>query len=65
MPMTNSNDRYSRQKDIIPADRIVMYPITVIGIGSIGRQVAIQAAAIGVRSLKLIDFDVVEEANIP
>jgi sulfur carrier protein ThiS adenylyltransferase len=59
-----SNERYSRQKDIVPSDRIESCKVTVIGVGAIGRQVALQLSAVGVRWLQLIDFDVVEESNI-
>ena len=38
--------------------------VTVIGVGAIGRHVALQLAAIGVRSIQLIDFDTVDETNI-
>jgi molybdopterin/thiamine biosynthesis adenylyltransferase len=38
--------------------------VTVIGIGAIGRQVALQLAAIGVRRLQLVDFDRVDDTNI-
>ena len=37
---------------------------TVIGVGAIGRQVALQLAAIGIPWLQLIDPDTVEESNI-
>ncbi|HBN76613.1 MAG TPA: thiamine biosynthesis protein ThiF, partial [Planctomycetaceae bacterium] len=37
---------------------------TVIGVGAIGRQVALQLAAIGMPQLQLIDFDAVEASNI-
>ena len=36
----------------------------MIGVGAIGRQVAVQLAALGVRQLQLVDFDVVEPTNI-
>jgi sulfur carrier protein ThiS adenylyltransferase len=36
----------------------------VIGVGAIGRQVALQSAAIGVPWLHLVDFDHVEPANL-
>jgi len=36
----------------------------VIGVGAIGRQVALQLAAIGVRRMQLIDFDQVELTNV-
>ncbi|MFC1805489.1 ThiF family adenylyltransferase [Planctomycetota bacterium] len=57
-------ERYSRQRDIVPADRLDTCRATVIGVGAIGRQVALQLAAIGVPWLQLIDFDVVEESNL-
>jgi sulfur carrier protein ThiS adenylyltransferase len=57
-------ERYSRQKDIVPADRIAMCKATVIGVGAIGRQVASQLTAIGIPWLQLIDFDIVEESNL-
>ena len=59
-----NDERYSRQKDIVPPDRLAQCKATVIGVGAIGRQVALQLAAIGIPWLKLIDFDVVEESNL-
>ena len=58
------SDRYSRQKDIVPPDRLAVCRATVIGVGAIGRQVALQLAAMGVPWLQLIDFDVVEPSNL-
>jgi len=59
-----SDERYSRQQDIVPAERIRQTQATVIGVGAIGRQVALQLAAIGVPWLQLVDFDTVEESNL-
>ncbi len=59
-----SNERYSRQADIVPRQRILDCKATVIGIGAIGRQVAIQLTAIGVPVLQLIDFDHVDVSNL-
>jgi sulfur carrier protein ThiS adenylyltransferase len=59
-----STERYSRQKDIVPIERISQCRATVIGVGAIGRQVALQLTAIGIPWLKLLDFDVVEESNL-
>jgi len=50
-------ERYSRQKDIVPSERIAMCKATVIGVGAIGRQVASQLTAIGIPWLQLVDFD--------
>ena len=60
----NKKERYSRQKEIILSDKLDEMSITVIGTGAIGRNVAIQLAAIGVNKLNLFDFDNVEESNI-
>ncbi len=57
-------ERYSRQQDIIPADRLAACKATVIGIGAIGRQVALQLTAMGIPWLQIIDFDVVEPSNL-
>lgn len=59
-----ADERYSRQKDIVPRDRIFTCKATVIGVGAIGRQVALQLAAMGVPWLQLVDFDVVETGNL-
>ena len=59
-----SNERYSRQADIVPRERILDCKATVIGVGAIGRQIAIQLTAIGVPVLQLIDFDTVEISNL-
>ena len=61
---TNTNERYSRQQDLVPADRLATCKATVIGVGAIGRQVALQLTAMGIPWLQLIDFDHVEESNI-
>jgi molybdopterin-synthase adenylyltransferase len=60
---TNVN-RFARQRDLVPGARLATIRATVIGVGAIGRQVALQLAAIGVRRLQLIDFDTVDETNI-
>ncbi len=61
---TTTSDRYSRQRDIVPSDRLATCSATVIGVGAVGRQVALQLTAVGIPWLQLIDFDTVEESNI-
>ena len=58
------HDRFERQRDLVPAKRLEDLKATVIGVGAIGRQVALQLAAIGVRSMQLFDFDRVELTNV-
>ena len=57
-------DRFARQHDLVPTDKLQALTATVIGVGAIGRQVALQLAALGVQRLQLIDFDTVEATNI-
>jgi len=58
------SDRFIRQSDLVPMEKLKPLTVTVIGVGAIGRQVALQLAALGVRKLQLIDFDKVEPTNI-
>jgi hypothetical protein len=62
--MTTDPDRFERQRELVPADRLAAIRATVIGIGAIGRQVALQLAAIGTPRLQLLDFDQVDQTNI-
>eukprot|EP00456_Euglypha_rotunda_P061888 TRINITY_DN518_c0_g1_i3.p1 TRINITY_DN518_c0_g1~~TRINITY_DN518_c0_g1_i3.p1 ORF type:complete len:216 (-),score=56.35 TRINITY_DN518_c0_g1_i3:447-1094(-) len=58
------SDRFVRQQDLVPAARLEALTATVIGVGAIGRQIALQLAALGVPRLQLIDFDIVELTNV-
>src|SRR5262245_32334915 len=57
-------DRFERQAELVPPERLAQASASVIGVGAIGRQVALQLAAMGVRRLQLIDFDTVELTNV-
>ena len=57
-------ERYSRQRDIVPPERLSQCQATVIGVGAIGRQVALQLTAMGIPWLQLVDFDIVEISNL-
>ncbi|MBL8825509.1 MAG: ThiF family adenylyltransferase [Planctomycetaceae bacterium] len=57
-------DRFSRQAELVPQTSLADLTVTVIGVGAIGRQVALQLAAIGVPRLQLFDFDTVEVTNV-
>lgn len=56
--------RDARQRDLVPPDRLAQTSITVIGCGAVGRQAALQLAALGATHLQLIDFDTVEVENL-
>jgi len=57
--------RYLRQQDVVPEQKLSELRIAVIGTGAIGRQVALQLASMGAKHMVLIDFDTVEEHNLP
>lgn len=62
--MNTTTDRFARQHDLVPRHLLESLTATVIGVGAIGRPVALQLAALGVHRLQLIDFDTVEPTNI-
>jgi len=64
MKPEQTKERYIRQQDIVPAGRIADCKATVIGVGAIGRQVALQLTAMGIAWLQLVDFDTVETSNL-
>lgn len=57
-------DRFDRQSGLVPTDRLQNSWATVIGVGSIGRQVALQLTALGIPKIQLIDPDEVTRTNI-
>ena len=62
--MASEQNRFVRQDDLVPRDRLADVTATVIGVGAIGRQISLQLAGIGVPRLQLIDFDVVDLSNV-
>ena len=62
--MNDNQERFLRQAGLIPTDRMRAVRATVIGVGAIGRQVALQLAAVGVRRIQLVDFVTVEWTNV-
>jgi molybdopterin-synthase adenylyltransferase len=57
-------DRDIRQREIVPPDKLAACHAVVIGVGAIGRQVAVQLAAVGISSLELVDHDTVGVENL-
>ncbi|MFA5866248.1 MAG: ThiF family adenylyltransferase [Phycisphaerae bacterium] len=64
MNAQTDNERFIRQKDIVPPEKLARCKPTIVGVGAIGRQVALQLAAMGVPCLQLLDFDTVEIHNL-
>ena len=62
--MNATSDRFQRQESLVPRERLLALDFTILGVGAIGRQVALQLAALGVSTLRLVDFDKVEPTNV-
>ena len=62
--MLSTINRFERQAELVPQPAIDNLGVTIIGVGAIGRQVALQLAAVGAKQLQLVDFDQVEWTNI-
>jgi len=62
--MNTAEERFSRQADVVPAERLAECSIMIVGVGALGRQVALQLAAVGAPRLTLVDFDTVEASNL-
>lgn len=60
----NYADRDIRQRQIVPPQKLAACHPVVIGVGAIGRQVALQLAAVGVSSMELFDLDTVGVENL-
>jgi sulfur carrier protein ThiS adenylyltransferase len=53
-----------RQREIVPPKELAACHCLVIGVGAIGRQVALQLAAVGATAVDLMDDDTVAEENL-
>jgi len=57
-------NRDIRQRELVPAEKLKNLSTMIIGVGAIGRNLAIQLSAIGVQKLKIVDFDTVAVENL-
>jgi sulfur carrier protein ThiS adenylyltransferase len=57
-------DRDIRQRELIPPEKLARVHAVVVGVGAVGRQVALQLAATGVPAMDLIDHDRVAVENL-
>ncbi len=58
-------DRFIRQQDIIPQDKLAARPVTIIGCGAVGSFTVLTLAKMGVADITVYDGDTVEEHNLP
>src|ERR1700693_2181889 len=64
IPSRGHPDRDVRQRALIPPERLAACHAVVIGVGAIGRQVALQLAAVGMPLLVLYAHDLVAEETL-
>jgi len=60
----NLQDRDLRQRDLVPPGKLAVCAALVVGVGAVGRQVALQLTAMGIMNLTLVDFDTVDVVNL-
>jgi sulfur carrier protein ThiS adenylyltransferase len=58
------SDRDVRQRGLVPPQRLAGCHAIVLGVGAIGRQVALQLAALGISRMTLFDDDIVQAENL-
>ena len=57
-------DRDIRQRGLVPVEKLATVHVLIIGVGAIGRQVALQLAAVGVQRMTIYDHDHVAVENL-
>jgi len=62
--MNNDQNRFLRQIDIIPPEKL-SFPITIIGAGAIGSAAVVALAKMGCSDITVWDEDTLEDVNIP
>jgi len=60
-----SGDRFVRQRDIIPPEKLAALEVTIIGAGAVGSFTCLTLAKMGVTNITVYDGDTVEEHNLP
>ena len=61
---TSYPDRDIRQRELVPPQKLANIHAVVVGVGAVGRQVAMQLAATGVPAMTLVDHDRVAVENL-
>lgn len=61
---TYLHPRYTRQNGLLPQEKIFDSHVLIVGVGAVGRQLALQFAALGVGTLTLVDHDMIEIHNL-
>ena len=61
---SETNEELTRFSGYLDVNKLITAPTCIIGCGAIGRQIALQLAAMGNRNMTLVDFDKVDTVNI-
>lgn len=57
-------DRNIRQRDIVPPEKLEKVAVLIVGVGAVGRQLALQLATMGVSRLTIVDPQDVDVENL-
>ena len=60
-----SDDRFLRQRDLLPPEKLAALRVTIIGAGAVGSFTCLTLAKMGVTDITVFDGDTVEEHNLP
>ena len=60
-----TDDRFIRQQDILPPEKIAALEVTIIGAGAVGSFTCLTLTKMGVTDITVYDGDTVEEHNLP
>ena len=63
-PQSEGLDRTSRYSGVFPVDKLAKTHALVIGVGAVGRRVALDLAIMGVGELTIVDFDTISTENL-
>ena len=58
-------DRFLRQRDLLPPEKLAALDVTIIGAGAVGSFTCLTLAKMGVTDISIFDGDTVEEHNLP
>ncbi len=58
-------DKFIRQQDVLPPEKLVKLSVVVIGCGAVGSFTVLTLAKMGVTAITVFDGDTVEEHNLP
>lgn len=59
-----TQDRFVRQRLLVPREKITDLTFTIVGVGAVGRNVALTLASMGAMRITLYDMDTVEDHNV-